>query len=64
MKLSFIYNGDNPTVEHTEKKLSLNDFYLGDVEYLQKKCGILDGYIKNILTGITYKGRMLRDYLR
>lgn len=64
MKLSFTYSGDNPTIEHTEKKLRLNDFYLGDVEYLQKKYRILDGYIKNILTGITYKGRMLRDYLR
>lgn len=64
MKLTFTYSGDNPIVEHVAKKLRLDDFYLGDVEYLQKKYGILDGYIKNILTGITYKGRMLRDYLR
>ena len=64
MKLSFTYSGDSPTVEHAERKFCLNDFYLGDVEHLQKKYGILDGYIKNILTGITYKGRMLRDYLR
>lgn len=64
MKLTFTYSGDNPIVEHIAKKLRLDDFYLGDVEYLQNKYGILDGYIKNILTGITYKGRMLRDYLR
>lgn len=64
MKLTFTYSGDKPIVEHVAKKLRLDDFYLGDVEYLQKKYGILDGYIKNILTGITYKGRMLRDYLR
>lgn len=63
MKLTFTYSGDNPIVEHIAKKLRLDDFYLGDVEYLQNKYGILDGYIKNILTGITYKGRMLRDYL-
>ena len=64
MKLTFTYSGDKPIVEHVAKKLRLDDFYLGDVEYLQKQYGILDGYIKNILTGITYKGRMLRDYLR
>lgn len=64
MKLTFTYSGDKPIVEHVAKKLRLDDFYLGDVEYIQKKYGILDGYIKNILTGITYKGRMLRDYLR
>lgn len=64
MKLTFTYSGDNPIVEHVAKKLRLDDFYLGDVEYLQKQYGILDGYIKNIFTGITYKGRMLRDYLR
>lgn len=63
MKLTFTYSGDNPIVEHIAKKLRLDDFYLGDVEYLQNKYGILDGYIKNILTGVTYKGRMLRDYL-
>ena len=64
MKLTFTYSGNNPIVEHVAKKLRLDDFYLGDVEYLQKEYGILDGYIKNTLTGITYKGRMLRDYLR
>lgn len=64
IKLTFTHSGDKPIVEHVAKKLRLDDFYLGDVEYLQKKYGILDGYIKNILTGITYKGRMLRDYLR
>lgn len=64
MKLTFTYSGDKPIVEHVAKKLRLDDFYLGDVEYLQKQYGILDRYIKNILTGITYKGRMLRDYLR
>lgn len=64
MKLTFTCSGDNPIVEHVAKKLRLDDFYLGDVEYLQKEYGILDGYIKNTLTGITYKGRMLRDYLR
>lgn len=64
MKLSFTYSGDNPQKEHREKNLRLNDFYMGNADYLQKKYGLHDGYVEDALSGINYKGRMLKDYLR
>lgn len=64
MRLTFIYSGDNPQKEHKEKNLRLNDFYMGNADYLQKKYGLHDGYVEDALSGINYKGRMLKDYLR
>lgn len=64
MKLSFTYSGDNPQKEHREKNLCLNDFYMGNADYLRKKYGLHDGYVEDALSGINYKGRMLKDYLR
>lgn len=64
MKLTFTYSGDNPQKEHKEKNLRLNDFYMGNVDYLQKKYGLHDGYVEDALSGINYKSRMLRVYLR
>ena len=64
MKLTFTYSGDNPQKEHKEKNLHLNDFYMGNADYLQKMYGLHDGYVEDALSGINYKGRMLKDYLR
>lgn len=64
MKLTFTYSDDNPQKEHKEKNLRLNDFYMGNADYLKKKYGLHDGYVEDALSGINYKGWMLRDYLR
>ena len=64
MKLTFTYSGDNPQKEHKEKNLCLNNFYMGNADFLQKKYGLHDGYVEDALRGINYKGRMLMDYLR
>ena len=61
-KLSFTYSGA-PEKVHKERNINLQDFYKGNVEYLDEKYGLADGYVTDSLSKILYNDRALKDYL-
>lgn len=63
MKCSFTFSEDRDGKVHNENKLRVDDFYNGNVDYVNSHGGLAPGYEKNPLKGITYNGHSLDHYL-
>ena len=63
MKCSFTCSEDRDGKVHNENKLRVDDFYNGNVDYVNRLYGLAPGYEKNPVKGITYNGLSLEQYL-